>query len=46
MFLAGEVVGPSVGQAYAARSDYGMGTAGLRALASWVGLFSILGCFD
>ncbi len=46
MFLAGEVVGPSVGQMYAQRSDFGLGTAGLRALGSWVGLVSIIGCFD
>lgn len=46
VFLAGVVVGPSVGHFYAGQVGRGVGTAALRVLGTAVGIASLVGCFD
>jgi hypothetical protein len=45
MFLAGIVVGPSVGHFYAGRIGRGLGTIALRGLGTAAGVASLAGCF-
>jgi hypothetical protein len=46
VFLAGLVVGPSVGHLYAEQVGRGFVTAALRGLGTVAGIYSIAGCFD
>ena len=46
LFLTGLVVGPSVGQLYAAQYNRAFGTIVLRGVGSAVGIASIVACFD
>lgn len=46
VFIAGVVVGPSVGHFYAAQGWRGVGTAALRAAGTGAFIASIAGCFD
>ncbi|HEY6224667.1 MAG TPA: hypothetical protein VIW26_12850 [Gemmatimonadales bacterium] len=46
MFLGGIVVGPSVGHVYAGQVARGLGTAGLRAAGTAVGISSLVSCLS